>query len=184
MQSKHSRRPAPARTAASATSAAPWYAHRWPWLLMLGPIIVVIAGIHTTWIAFTRQDALVVDDYYKQGKAINQDLSRDRVAASMKLQATMRYDASSGQLLGSVRSLGQPVGGPLTIKLVHSTQPQKDVLLQVRPDAEGNFSAALPMLDRARWQVSLEGAERNWRVHDVWDWPVQRSVSLTAYHAD
>lgn len=178
MQSTNSRRAAPK------ASAAPWYAHRWPWLLMLGPIIVVIAGIHTTWIAFTRQDALVVDDYYKEGKAINQDLSRDRVAASMKLRASIRYDASSGRLLGNVRSLGQPVAGSLTIKLVHSTQPQKDVVLQVQPDAEGSFAVVLPMLDRARWQVSMEGADRSWRLHDVWDWPVQRSVSLTADGVD
>lgn len=180
MQTTNSRRPGINAPNAPNASAAPWYTHRWPWLLMLGPVLVVIAGIHTTWIAFTRQDALVVDDYYKQGKAINQDLSRDRVAASMKLQASIRYDASSGRLLGSVRSLGQPVGGPLTVKLVHSTQPEKDVMLQVQPDVEGNFAVAMPMLDRARWQVSIEGTERNWRLHDVWDWPVQRSVALAA----
>ncbi|WP_194721298.1 FixH family protein [Noviherbaspirillum malthae] len=167
-----------------AAQASPWYTHRWPWLLMLGPVMVVLAGIHTTWIAFTRQDALVVDDYYKQGKAINQDLSRDRVASSMKAEASMRYDAASGRLLGSVRALGHPVDGAITIKLVHSTQPQKDVMLEVKPEADGSFAVALPMLDRARWQVSIESADRNWRLHDVWDWPVQRSISLTAARAD
>jgi len=175
MHSKHSR---------GAAQAQPWYTHRWPWLLMLGPALVVLAGIHTTWIAFTRQDALVVDDYYKQGKAINQDLSRDRVASSMKAEASMRYDASSGRLLGSVQVMDRPVEGPITVKLVHSTQPQKDLMLEVRLLADGSFAAALPMLDRARWQVSIESADRNWRLHDVWDWPVQRSISLTAARAD
>ena len=64
---------------------APWYRHRWPWLLMLGPFAVVVAGFVTMWISFTGADALVVDDYYKQGKAINQDLRRDRVAATLGL---------------------------------------------------------------------------------------------------
>ena len=47
----------------------PWYQHRWPWLLMAGPFIVIIAGFITMWISFSGADALVVDDYYKQGKA-------------------------------------------------------------------------------------------------------------------
>jgi hypothetical protein len=64
-------------------NAKPWYAQRWPWLLMLGPVLVILAGSYTCWLAFSRQDALVVDDYYKQGRAINQDLRRDRVATAM-----------------------------------------------------------------------------------------------------
>ena len=47
-------------------SSKPWYLHRWPWRLMMGPFLVVIAATYTGWIAFTRQDAMVVDDYYKQ----------------------------------------------------------------------------------------------------------------------
>jgi len=65
---------------------APWYKHRWPWLLMLGPFVVLVAGFVTMWISFSGADALVVDDYYKQGKAINQDLRRDRVASTLGLQ--------------------------------------------------------------------------------------------------
>eukprot|EP01036_Dinobryon_divergens_P015550 gene15550-21074_t len=48
------------------TRSAPWYRHRWPWLLMAGPVAVIIAGLVTAWVAFTGADALVVDDYYKQ----------------------------------------------------------------------------------------------------------------------
>ncbi len=66
-------------------SSKPWYAHLWPWLLMLGPFLVVLAASYSGWIAFTRQDAMVVDDYYKQGNAINQDLRRDAVAANLGL---------------------------------------------------------------------------------------------------
>ena len=105
------------------TAARPWYMHRWPWFIMLGPAIVVVAGIHTTWVAFTQQDALVVDDYYKEGKVINQDLSRDRIAADMRLRAGLRYDPAAGMLSGTVNGLGDAATGKLNIKLVHSTQP-------------------------------------------------------------
>ena len=46
------------------TRSAPWYRHRWPWLLMAGPVAVIIAGLVTAWVAFTGADALVVDDYF------------------------------------------------------------------------------------------------------------------------
>ena len=36
-----------------------WYAYRWPWLLMAGPAIVVVAGLVTAWIAVTSDDGLV-----------------------------------------------------------------------------------------------------------------------------
>lgn len=162
-------------------TARPWYAHRWPWLLMLGPAAVVVAGIHTTWLAFSKQDALVVDDYYKQGKAINQDLRRDRVAASLKLEMAMRYDAAAGKLLGSISSLGQPLTGKMIVTLAHSTQPGKDIRLEVQPDAQGRFEADLPMLEIAHWQVQVESERRDWRLHQRWAWPQDNSIELSAH---
>ena len=163
---------------AQTATMQPWYRHPWPWLLMLGPFLVVLAGIHTTWLAFSRQDALVVDDYYKQGKAINQDLRRDRIAADLKLELDARYNPASGRLEGQVRSLGQAYAGQLTISLVHSTRPEKDIHLQATTDTHGNFSVALPLLDMARWQVLVEGERRDWRLNGVWAWPQQQGIEL------
>ncbi len=126
----------------------PWYAHRWPWLLMLGPFAVVLAGVYTAWLAVTYQDALVVDDYYKQGKAINQDLRRDRNAAVLQMQARLGYDAVTGTLHGNVSGPAEARGAGVTLRLVHSTQPEKDLSFKVRPDPQGNFSARLAMLER------------------------------------
>ncbi len=139
----------PTSTVMSA-SPEPWYRHRWPWLLMAGPVTVLIAGAITMWISFSGADALVVDDYYKQGKAINQDLRRDRVAASMGLS------------------------------LIHPTMPAKDLRLVAVPDGDGNFSVALPLLERAVWQVQLEDAARTWRLHGSWAWPQQKNTDIQA----
>ncbi|MDB5824905.1 MAG: cytochrome oxidase assembly protein [Herminiimonas sp.] len=158
----------------------PWYAHIWPWLLMLGPVLVIIAGGYTSWLAFSRQDAMVVDDYYKQGKAINQDLRRDRVATSLGLSLQARYDPVKGTLQGRLQSFGAPAAGNISLYLAHSTQPEKDLRLEVQLDPRGEFSVALPMLDRARWQLTVEGARRDWRLLGVWQWPQQQSVDIKA----
>jgi hypothetical protein len=174
--------PTPALNGAllQAKAAKPWYRHPWPWLLMLGPAAVVAAGAHTTWIAFTQQDALVVDDYYKQGKAINQDLRRDRAALRLGITSVLRYEPASGSLTGTVASRAGAQTEALVIQLVHSTQPEKDIKLLVRPDAAGNFSVRLPMLEKALWQVQVENVTRDWRLHAAWGWPQERSVTLTA----
>lgn len=39
----------------------PWYRHRWPWLLMSGPALVVVAGIATTVIAVRTADPMVAN---------------------------------------------------------------------------------------------------------------------------
>lgn len=165
-------------TAGKMTTTAPWYKHRWPWLLMLGPFIVVLAGIATAWIAFSQPDALVVDDYYKQGKAINQDLRRDRVAASMQLQGELSYTPADGRLTGVLTSHGRPLAGKLLITLVHSTQPQKDLKLTAQADEQGRFAIPLSMLDMARWQVVIESEQRDWRLGAVWAWPQQKTVEF------
>lgn len=158
----------------------PWYTHRWPWLLMLGPFLVVVAALITAWIAFSQQDALVVDDYYKQGKAINQDLRRDRAAANMKLSVNARYDAAAGRLFGTVLIDGKPLAALLKLKLIHSTLPEKDIGFDVESDSRGTFSAALPMLEKARWQVLVQDNGGVWRLSGNWIWPQQKSVDLRA----
>ena len=154
----------------------PWYRHRWPWLLMAGPVAVLIAGFITTWISFAGADALVVDDYYKKGKAINQDLRRDRAAATMGLSASMRYDAATDTLVGRLE--GVKAATVVTLQLIHPTVPAKDVRQTFTPDASGEFSLPLPLLERARWQVQLEDAGGEWRLHADWHWPEQKNLDI------
>jgi hypothetical protein len=158
----------------------PWYMHRWPWLLMLGPFLVVVAGTFTAWLAYSRQDALVVGDYYKQGQAINKDLRRDRIAARLGLHFNMRYDAVAGKLSGQLDALDAPQSGKLFVQLIHATLPQKDIKLVVDANERGAFTVNLPMLDASRWQVQVENEKRDWKLEGTWSWPQQRSIQIKA----
>jgi len=160
-------------------STKPWYRQLWPWLIMSGPFIVVIAASYTGWIAFTRQDAMVVDDYYKQGLAINKDLRRDSAATNLGLTFNARYDAAQGKLTGSLLSFGHPVTGKINILLAHATQPEKDKKIEVQVN-QGDFTAVLPLLDLGRWDVTVENAQRDWRLTGTWNWPRQREIEFKA----
>jgi hypothetical protein len=167
-----------------ATQPGPWYTHRWPWLLMLGPASVLVGGAIATWLALAHPDAMVVDDYYKQGKAINQDLRRDRAASALRLSLHAHYllqkGAQQGRLEGRLDSFGRPLGAPFTLRLAHPTLPHKDIVLAVQPGPDGTFSAPLPALERTHWQVVAEGGLRDWRLARRWDWGRQPELAIEA----
>lgn len=162
----------------SQKTAQPWWRHRWPWLLMAGPAIVLVAGSYTSYLAYKGQDALVVGDYYKKGKAINQDLSRDRAAAALGLKMALDYRANVGQLEGRITHNGALGDDQLMLHLAHATQPEKDVKLLVKLDADGRFVVPLPMLERSRWTVLVEPLHRGWRLEGRWDWPASYSATM------
>ena len=161
-----------------ANEAGAWYTHRWPWLLAAGPAAVVVAASFTAYLAVTRQDAMVVDDYYKEGKAINQDLRRDREAARLGMHAGLKYDPANGRLSGKIESKATPVTGPLQVNLMHSTLPERDLHLLAVADPDGKFSIALPMLERAQWQVLVENPGHKWRLTGTWTWPKEQGIAL------
>lgn len=163
-------------------SSHPWYAQRWPWpwLLMLGPVLVIIAGAYTCYLALTRPDAVVVDNYYIQGNAINQDLRRDLAAATLGLRATLRYDPASVRLAATLEGFGQPLSSTLRVHLVHLTQPEKGIVQTLAPDTAGNLTASLPMLEQTRWRVLIENPARDWRLAGQRSWPTQQGIALRA----
>lgn len=158
----------------------PWYTHRWPWLLMLGPTLVAIAGSYTCWIAFTRQDAMVVDDYYKQGNAINKDLRRDVAATKLGLSFNAVYDPKHERITGQLVSFGRPFEGKIVLLFSHPIQPEKDRKLEAQVDAKGNFETPMPFFDIGRWNITIESNNRDWRLTGVWKWPQQESIKLSA----
>ncbi|KAB0305304.1 FixH family protein, partial [Klebsiella pneumoniae] len=44
------------------TPIKPWYKHVWPWILMAGPIFVVIASVAMFFVAQQHATDLVTDD--------------------------------------------------------------------------------------------------------------------------
>jgi hypothetical protein len=57
---------------------APWWTHGHVWLLISGPLSVVIAGFLTLWLALGTPDPVVAEDYYRRGLDINKTLDREK----------------------------------------------------------------------------------------------------------
>jgi len=58
----------------------PWWKFGHVWLVIAGPVIVVIAGFFTLWLAVRQPDPVLAEDYYQQGLDINKTLRSQEAA--------------------------------------------------------------------------------------------------------
>lgn len=138
---------------------APWYRHRWPWIIISGPALVIIAGAITTWIAFASADGLVADDYYKQGMAINKVLARAEAARNLGISAEMEIFPNTLRV-----KLHGATPEALFVHLAHATRAGHDERLRLAPAAPGVYEAELPPLPPGRWRMVIEDPRATWRI--------------------
>lgn len=137
----------------------PWYREPWPWLLMAGPVAVIIAGGVTAWLAITTSDGLVADDYYKRGLAINSVLKREEAAAKRGIAAEVHR--MERDLVVNL-SGAQPEA--LFVTLAHATRAGYDVRLRLARGQDGAYRAELPAMPAGRWRVVIDDPRGEWRL--------------------
>jgi hypothetical protein len=147
--------------------STPWYKEPWPWILMAGPAIVIVAGFVTAWLAIDSNDGLVADDYYKQGLALNQRLQRDHYASDLGLRAdVMRAGQQVRLLVAADRDAALP--GALTLKLSHPTRAGQDQMVTMVSEGQGFYGGKLSSDISGRWYVSIEDPAGRWRLQGEW----------------
>ncbi len=151
---------------ASHATGQPWYREPWPWILMAGPVAVIIAGVITTWIAFATFDGLVAEDYYKQGLGVNRLLEREASAARLGVVARVELPADRHRI---TITLSGAAPAELRVRFVHATRPGHDLTLRLAPLGAGRYEAAVAQsFPLGRWRVQIEDSAAEWRL--AYDW--------------
>lgn len=155
---------------------APWYRQGWPWFLIALPAAAVIAGIITLVIAVKTFDGLVVDDYYKEGRAIVQTIGRTERARELGLSAGLRVRSESIRI-----ALAAPVDGSLPERIIvtvaHPTRGGQDQIL-VLSGMNGVFEGALAPLSTGRWLFQIEDELRSWRMNGAAYLPTEMEIRI------
>jgi uncharacterized protein len=60
----------------SGRDTEPWWKYGHLWLVISGPLVVVVAALITGWIAVRQQDPVLSQDYYRKGIEINKTLEQ------------------------------------------------------------------------------------------------------------
>ncbi|MDH3342256.1 MAG: FixH family protein [Gammaproteobacteria bacterium] len=158
----------------------PWYRYPMVWMLIAIPFSAVIMGVIMIWLAITTDDGLVADDYYKQGIAINRNLSRDVLAQEKGLGAVLEMDNTDGLVRinlaldkGGIDSYPDSV----QLKLQYATHDHNDVHLVLN---HGQGDRYIGMVKRSlmpgKWYIEL--SQDDWRLNGSMDVSKQVKVQL------
>jgi hypothetical protein len=133
------------------------------WLIISFPLIAVIAGFTTMYLAYKTRDGMVVDDYYQKGKEINRSLARDVAAAQHDLHARLWLDAKSQELTVHLSAAkNQPLPDTLELRWLHATRAGFDRTQVLMRSPDGNYHVAFPALAPGHWYVHI--AAQDWRL--------------------
>ena len=131
-----------------------WYREPWPWLLMAGPFVVIIASLATAWLAIVSDDGVVAQDYYKQGLLVNLRIKRAAPDPVRKIVATIRV-AADGGIRVRIEGLDEPPKN-LRLKLSHPATATREAKIALELGSEGDYVGAVGEQLPGRWIITLE----------------------------
>jgi len=152
----------------------PWYRQFWPWYLISIPFLAVVASAIMITLAVRHKDPLVVDNYYKQGLAINRTLAQQHAAATMGLQAQALFDSAHGELILKLSAKQQITAPGLKLYFVHATLADQDYMVRFTEQSQGVYLARLKALKPGNWDLMLEPEDETWRLDARLTLPAQQ----------
>lgn len=163
----------------------PWYKQFWPWLVIALPLSTMIAGITTVYIAAIKQDSLVQDDWYKEGKAINQQLDKTLTAKSLGLKFGLNVDPHTGEVFAKLISYnhtemsGEKPLSQLILKLVHPTLAEYDQIITLNASAQdGHYLGDLNHQVEGKYHLYLSDPQQQWRLKSTVEFPITGEIIL------
>lgn len=163
----------------TAAVSRPWYKQPYVWLVAGIPVAAIGFSLSFVYIAVTHQDPVVRDDWYQDGKAINQDLARSDKAMQLGLVADIRLDSTSGEVMLTLTSASHAaLPERLHLDLVHATQNTRDQHLVLNRAHDGRYLGQLTRLPEGTFQVEL--STRDWRLTGTRRLPDGQGFMLTA----
>lgn len=149
-------------------SLKPWYRQFWFWFVFSPLIYIMIMCSVTVTIALKGADDVIIDNYYKEGRMINQTLEQDKQAQALGLSGELLFDRTTGEIL---LTIANPPSDPtlmpeqLLLLMGHPVKAEKDQLIALRAIGAGKYRGELLAEPDYSWYLTLYSvkdiAERN-----------------------
>lgn len=165
----------------------PWYREFWAWFILTPLIVVVPVSLYTVFLAVYHADDRVVDNYYQEGRMINQRMDEDLAAARIGLIADIRFDQDIGEMTVQLHHQQSVFPTQIHLELSHPSDQALDHQLSLQHIAKGHYQTELHGTLSYRWYLRLrsDSASANtvgdpWRLRGEIDFSTQSSVRLHA----
>lgn len=161
------------------SNGLPWYKQLWPWIFILLPASSVIASIFTVILFNQNKVSLVAEDYYKQGKAINQDFSLLRNATKLGITGELLLNENTMTVtLNTTKSDSVIDFTALNIFFQHRTLADKDINQMIQPDASGVYRFTLNEAIEGPWYIKVTPYDKSWALSGRASFPTSRPIPL------
>lgn len=153
-------------------NSKPWYKHPHLWLVICLPIISVVVSLSFARTAFINKADIVRDDWYMDGKTLQQDMSRDTVAAQANLHAKISIDPRGQVDVLLTHAANTPVPPQLDLYFFHPIKSEKDHQISLNRLEDGHYQGQLDaeLLKPSNYHVELDG--HLWRLSSRVDLPI------------
>ena len=159
----------------------PWYQHSMVWLVIGLPMLSVVVGIGFLITAVSGSDDVVMDNYYKEGKMINQSFDEDEQARLQGVQAKVSF--ASGKMRMELMGVKQPF---VRFWLFHSTEADFDLsgaLAKVAENSDaGVYEYQFTSAPQGQWYFEIkgdDGLDKNvWRLRSRVVLPTEQPLLL------
>jgi hypothetical protein len=169
-------------------NVSPWYRQFWAWFILIPLIVVVLVGISLLVISIKGSQDIVIDDYYKVGRMINQVVVQDKKASELGLLAELRFDLEvGGVLLNLSSSAGAVLPKTLLLYLDHPLEEDYDQSITMHQVLPGTYRADLEHKIDQRWYIRLTTdpkttvAGENWRIIDELNLSVTQQIIMGSH---
>lgn len=153
----------------------PWYKQLWPWLLIAIPVATALKAVHTVVIMQQHSPDLVVDDYYKAGRAINIQLAKYREAALRNLNAHVLVAGNRAVVRFAENTV---LDGTVHLDFYHPTLAERDFALDAERSGELLYVATLPLTPTGKWQLVVSDASKDWKLRATLELPATNEIKL------
>lgn len=158
----------------------PWFRQFWPWFLILLPSTAIIWTLGTVVLFSQHSVSLVSEDYYKEGRAINQDISKLQEAKALGLNALVSSENSNELIVRLDR--GKLTQYPaLKIRLAHRTLAEQDIEQLVSSDAQGFYRLTLNEQLQGPWFVKIASFDNQWILQGKVNFPTDTAIALNSH---
>lgn len=144
---------------------------------MVGPFVVIVAGVTTAWLAVRTSDGLVTENYYQEGLRAGETVARSQRAAQLGITARLHL---AGQGV-TVRLAGKDpaFAAPTRIELALSHPTRAGLDRKARLTRQGEiYRGEIELPAAGHWLVLIEDEERTWRLMGSLILPASGEVSI------
>lgn len=159
-------------------------AWREPWFWAVFSPLILVAMVCSVLVTFAVRgaDDRVYDDYYKQGRMINNQFEAENAAIAYKVKGNIEFKFD--HQLVSVNLEGRSNPDDIKVQLSHPVNAESDFTLTLHRLSPGRYQGELPSALNGRWYLILRSVESDtelaWRISTEINFD---AASATAFQA-